>query len=281
MKKLLLVLALLVLLGALGYGGYRAWLFYEEKVALEQEYRSLALSFKQTQEKLASTTAALEAEFARNNAYGAQVEAIGTVVGNLDKLSKTDRELLQKYSKIYFLNENYVPDSLIDIGPEFLTTKNKAMQIHTKVLPYLQKMIETASSSGQIIKVASAYRSFGEQAILKSQYKVTYGSGANTFSADQGYSEHQLGTAVDFSTPRLGPDFSGFGKTDAYKWLLENAHTYGFTLSYPKDNGYYMFEPWHWRFVGVELATRLHDNDKYFYGFSQREINTYLIKIFD
>ena len=110
---------------------------------------------------------------------------------------------------------------------------------------------------------------------------MSYGSGANSFSADQGYSEHQLGTAIDFTTLELGSDFSSFEKTDAYKWLLDNAYEYGFILSYPKDNTYYQFEPWHWRFVGKSLANTLHQENKNFYDVDQRTIDSYLISIFD
>ena len=108
-----------------------------------------------------------------------------------------------------------------------------------------------------------------------------YGSGANKFSADQGYSEHQLGTTVDFTTPDIGAGFSKFETTAAYTWLTDNAYKYGFALSYPKNNAYYQFEPWHWRFVGVELATKLHNDNMYFYDLNQRIIDTYLVYIFD
>jgi D-alanyl-D-alanine carboxypeptidase len=111
---------------------------------------------------------------------------------------------------------------------------------------------------------------------------MTFGSGtANSFSADQGYSEHQLGTAVDFTTPAIGAVLTGFDKTASYQWLQANAYKYGFVLSYPKGNGYFVFEPWHWRYVGVELATFLHDQGKNFYDLDQRTIDSYLIKFFD
>ena len=135
------------------------------------------------------------------------------------------------------------------------------------------------------MKIASAYRSFGYQGTLKSDYKTTFGSGANAFSADQGYSEHQLGTAVDVTTTKIGDNFSsatkGFDGSDGYKWLAENAYKYGFVLSYPKGNTYYVYEPWHWRFVGVALATRLHNEKKNFYDLDQREIDGYLALMFD
>ena len=129
----------------------------------------------------------------------------------------------------------------------------------------------------------SAYRSFAEQRALKGDYTVTYGAGtANSFSADQGYSEHQLGTAVDFTNIKTGSSLTiKFGTTDSYQWLTANAYKYGFTLSYPENNYYYQFEPWHWRFVGVKLATMLHDTNKHFYDLSQRDIDQYLINIFD
>ena len=137
-------------------------------------------------------------------------------------------------------------------------------------------------AEGIDISVLSGYRSFGTQASLKSQYSVTYGAGtSNKFSADQGYSEHQLGTTVDFTTKKTGEPLTGFDKTPAYEWLLQNAYRFGFILSYPKGNAYYVFEPWHWRFVGVYLATYLHDQNKYFYDMPKRDIDQYLINIFD
>jgi len=146
----------------------------------------------------------------------------------------------------------------------------------------MQAMIDTASSSGVAFYALSAYRSFAEQKALKGEYEMTYGAGtANSFSADQGYSEHQLGTAVDFIAPGQGGILDGFDKTGAYIWLLANAYKYGFVLSYPKDNGYYVFEPWHWRFVGVKLATDLHNLNENFYTMDQRTIDAYLVNIFD
>ena len=111
---------------------------------------------------------------------------------------------------------------------------------------------------------------------------MTYGAGtANSFSADQGYSEHQLGTALDLITTGTGGQLEGFDNTGAYQWLQNNAYRYGFVLSYPKDNPFYVFEPWHWRFVGVKLATNLHFAHQNFYDWDQRTINTYLVNFLD
>lgn len=217
----------------------------------------------------------------KNEDFEDQIKEISGTVKDLDKLSKTDKELLQKYSKVYFLNEHYVPEKIRPIEKQFLYNEGSDKSIHAKVKPYLEDMLNDALEDGVKIWVTSAYRSYYEQASLKGAYTQTYGSGANTFSADQGYSEHQLGTTLDFTTEGLGGGLSGFESTEAYTWLIENAHKYGFTLSYPKNNAYYVFEPWHWRFVGEDLAEDLHDDGKFFYDLEQREIDKYLIKIFD
>jgi D-alanyl-D-alanine carboxypeptidase len=213
--------------------------------------------------------------------FGGQIQEITSTVGTLDKLSKTDKELLEKYSKVYFLNEHYVPNSLTNIPPDYIYEKGKEMKIHTQVFPFLQAMIVAAKNEKIDLKIISAYRSFGEQGALKTGYTLSYGTGANSFSADQGYSEHQLGTTVDFTTSEIGANFNKFKTTDGYKWLQDNAYKYGFILSYPEGNGYYQFEPWHWRFVGKKLAEMLHIEGLHFYDLSQNKIDAYLINIFD
>lgn len=223
----------------------------------------------------------LEAEKYKNSLFSGQIEEIASTVGNLDKLSKTDKELLQKYSKVYFLNEHYVPESLAEINKEYLHEPSRKMYFHSKAYPFLETMLKDAQEAGIDLKLISAYRSFAEQTSLKNQYSVTYGSGANKFSADQGYSEHQLGTTLDFTTSKTGSNFNAFDGTDSYKWLVENSYKYGFILSYPDGNEYYQYEPWHWRFVGKALALRLHEEREKFYDLKQSQIDPYLLKIFD
>jgi D-alanyl-D-alanine carboxypeptidase len=220
-------------------------------------------------------------ELGRNEEFEDQIKDISKTVGILDKLSKTDEELLQKYSKVYFLNEHYVPEKLSDIEKSYLYDESRNQQLHSTVMPYFEQMVRDAKDDGIEIWVVSAYRSFETQAQLKGAYSVTYGSGANTFSADQGFSEHQLGTTVDLTTTGINGGLSGFQNTPAFTWLKENAHRYGFTLSYPEGNAYYVYEPWHWRFVGEDLARDLQRDNATFYDWDQRKIDEYLIKIFD
>lgn len=223
----------------------------------------------------------LAAERARNEAMHTEVQTLAGSVALIQKVTAIDGELLKKYSKVYFLNENYHPHALVPITEEFATNPEKDLVVHAQVAPYLTALMSAARAQGFELEVASAYRSFNEQASLKSAYTVRYGSGANTFSADQGYSEHQLGTTVDFSTKELAGALGGFDETPSFSWLQENAHLFGFTLSYPKGNAYYVYEPWHWRFVGVELATKLHQEGKSFYDLDQRVLDTYKVSLFD
>ena len=255
--------------------------FQETKANLEATIDSLEENLTiQIQEKIALEEG-LQDEKKRNDNFANQINEISGTVGVLEKLSKTDEELLQKYSKVSFLNEHYIPSQLADIEANDLYDESRSQQIHARVLPYLERMIDDAEDDGIALYIRSAYRSFGTQSILKNGYVVTYGSGANQFSADQGFSEHQLGTTVDFTSTGLNGSLTGFETTEAYDWLTKHAYKYGFTLSYPEGNAYYVFEPWHWRFVGTDLATRLHRNGQHFYDLDQRTIDEYLVDIFD
>ena len=242
---------------------------------------ALTSSLSLTSEELEELEDDYHQEKKKNDTFEDQIKEISGAVSDLDKLSKTDEELLQKYSKVYFLNEHYIPEKVVPIEKTYLYNENTTKMIHAKVEPYLSKMIDAALQDGVKIWIVSAYRSFDEQAGLKGAYTQTYGSGANTFSADQGYSEHQLGTTLDFTTEGVNGGLDGFESTKAFTWLQNNAHDYGFTLSYPKNNAYYVYEPWHWRFVGEDLAEDLESDSQYFYDKDQREIDQYLIKIFD
>ncbi len=298
-SKNILIVTLPLIIGLLGLSGYQYYthtLLQNEYAALSQKltytesaYVALSNAKAELEAKLASSDiyttelyAAMAEERAENEALSDQIQTISGTVGQLDKLSKLDPELLQKYSRVFFLNEHYTPPKLLPIAKEFLSKPDDVPEyIHADVKPFLDDMLDDAEDDNINLRVLSGYRSFDEQKQLKGTYSVQYGTGANTFSADQGYSEHQLGTTIDFSTAELGGSLVGFEESEAYDWLVRHAYKYGFTLSYPENNAYYIFEPWHWRFVGTELADHLRDENVHFYDLEQREIQEYLISIFD
>ena len=299
--------------GTVGYLGYQNYQLRKNKLALESELSQNKSELLQNKSELSQTKAdfdskaknlqvlidSIEQELTRTeterdsfnlkynlekermDSFSSQISSIQGTVGTLEKLSQTDPELLKKYSKVYFLNENYIPETFVKIEPKYTYNSTEDYLFYSKVWPFLQDLMIVAENDKIDIKIISAYRSFGIQSGLKSSYKMIYGSGANQFSADQGYSEHQLGTTLDFTTSEIGATFSGFEETPTYQWLLVNAYKYGFVLSYPEDNQYYQFEPWHWRFVGRGLANKLHEEGKKFYDLDQREIDQYLISFFD
>jgi zinc D-Ala-D-Ala carboxypeptidase len=213
--------------------------------------------------------------------FSKQISKLSGNVETLEKLTTTDPELLQKYSKVYFLNEHYKPTDLKVIDEKYDLVDGKQVSIHSEVLPFLEDLIDEAREDKVNLMVLSGYRSFAEQQTLKDAYRITYGLGSNQFSADQGYSEHQLGTTVDFTTQAMGQDLSLFEGSDAHNWLVANAHKYGFVMSYPKNNAYYVYEPWHWRFVGRDLARDLNRKEEFFYDLEQREIDSYIAELFD
>ena len=213
--------------------------------------------------------------------FDRDVDRLGNTVDVLEKLTTTDPELLQKYSSVYFLNEHYMPADLTVIDEKYDLVNGKEVSIHAEVWPFLETMLRVAWREDIQLMVLSGYRSFEEQVTLKQSYTTQYGVGANQFSADQGYSEHQLGTTVDLTTTDIGEDLNTLTESDAYEWLIENAHKYGFTLSYPEENSFYVYEPWHWRFVGIDLATYLHRKDRNFYDLDQRDIDEYVATLFD
>jgi D-alanyl-D-alanine carboxypeptidase len=256
--------------------------YLKEKItAIEQKTNDLEIVLLSNQEENTTLADALTEAKERSEKLERRFEKVNDNVDELEKITKTDPELLQKYSKVFFLNEHYSPPDLDTIPSKYTYDQNRTYEIHEEVSDFLVDLLEEAEDDDIDLKVISAFRSFDEQAQLKGAYTVQYGSGANQFSADQGYSEHQLGTTVDFTNSVVGATFTGFAQTESYQWLQENAHRFGFTLSYPENNQYYQFEPWHWRFVGRDLADDLRDDGINFYDLSQREIDEYIVDLFD
>lgn len=252
---------------------------------LQQAVNNKDNKLSETQSQLASLNQDLEVleeeledENARLDPIREKLQDVAVDVATQKKLDGIDPQLLQKYSNVYFLNENYQPSGLDQIPTEYTL---KSEQFHAQALPFLLALLQDARDDNIAINVASAYRSFDRQAQLKEQYQTIYGTGANQFSADQGYSEHQLGTTVDLTSPENNNQLEGFDMTQAYRWLRNNAHRFGFVLSYPDGNQYYQFEPWHWRFVGTALAQDLDDDNEYLYDREERDLQSYRLELFD
>lgn len=121
------------------------------------------------------------------------------------------------------------------------------------------KMQKAAKIDGLNIYISSGFRSFNKQNTLYNNYVARDGKkAADTYSARAGYSEHQTGLAFDVNT--ISP---AFANTKEAKWLAKNCYKFGFILRYPngkeQETGY-MYESWHFRYVGEELASKLYNS---------------------
>ena len=117
------------------------------------------------------------------------------------------------------------------------------------------QMADAARADGIMLRSVSAYRSYSYQEQLYQRYVAENGQAlADTFSARPGHSEHQTGLALDINTASSSAHFED---TPDYAWLQEHCAQYGFVLRYPEGKQEitgYRFEPWHYRYVGVEVA---------------------------
>ncbi|MCO5183835.1 MAG: M15 family metallopeptidase [Anaerolineae bacterium] len=183
--------------------------------------------------------------------------------------------LLTIVTLTYGISREYEPQDLVKIDSQlpFAVTLGYPTEIREPALQPLVDLIAAMQAEGLNPFIISGYRSYASQAIAYAKWKEKYPDTASILSARPGFSEHQLGTTVDFGSPELASivgeeiEFhTYFYQTSEGKWLAENAHKYGWTLSYPRDafelTGFF-YEPWHYRYVGVELATMLHEEETF------------------
>lgn len=173
----------------------------------------------------------------------------------------------------YGLSRDYAPADLVPLS-DYLpseVTLGYPSEIREVVVGPLVEMVTAMQQAGLQPQIISGYRSYSAQAIANDKWHTLEPERAGILSAPPGFSEHQLGTVIDFGSPEL-PAIVGqediefhtwFYKTSEGIWLMENAHLFGFTLSYSREaqetTGFF-YEPWHWRYVGVEMAAFLRDN---------------------
>lgn len=164
----------------------------------------------------------------------------------------------------YVPNDMYIVDNNENNFHNYVDANIKPM-LRIEVKPYIEKLIYDANKSGINIIVDSAFRSgMYQQKVLNNLIKEK-GKEAYKLVALPGASEHQTGLAVDFAVYENGIYNDNIEETDKEAiWLKNNAWKYGFILRYPKgkeDITGYNFEPWHYRYVGLELAKELYERD--------------------
>ena len=183
---------------------------------------------------------------------------------NLDKEFYEDSKLVNNpddltviVNKFNHVDKNFIPKDLVTL----FDSTNGAKMVRPAAEAY-KKFIEAASKDEITLQSTTAYRSYSFQNTLYTNYVAQDGTKkADTYSARPGSSEHQLGLAVDLNDPNV----SGKRLDDKdYEWVLNNSYKYGFIVRYTKDGvpiTGYMEEPWHIRYLGIELATKVYESN--------------------
>lgn len=158
------------------------------------------------------------------------------------------------------LTSNYIPNDLEVIDIKY-ACKDKYLRHKARI--NFEKMAKDAKKEGLNIIAVSTYRSYKYQEKLYNNYVLDKGFYyADMASARAGHSEHQTGLAVDIANKSL--DYDNFESTKEFIWMKNNAHKYGFILRYPKASFHttgFKYEPWHYRYVGIDVATYIYDNN--------------------
>ena len=198
-------------------------------------------------------------------AGGMALACLGAVAGEWwrypprDEIQLSDTEgdpLALIVDKKHRLPPDYVPQNLVVLEAGTSRTTREVRVVRERVDP-LRQLAAAARRDGIDLAVLSGYRSFGRQRAVYASWVARQGGdqdATDRFSARPGHSEHQLGTAIDFTTKEIedgiGPAFQ---RSRAAGWLKTHAPEFGFRLSYPKgrevETGY-QHEGWHWRFWG-------------------------------
>lgn len=169
-------------------------------------------------------------------------------------------------SKTHPIPTDYVPASLKI--PDVATRTDKSddeRSIRSDIETPMKSMFAAALTDGYSLMIGSGYRSAALQAVYFNSLASSVGeTAANQSIAYPGQSEHQTGLAADISTISRDCYISDcFAETDEGQWLVKNSYKFGFILRYPEDKVAitgYRYEPWHFRYVGIDLATALHDS---------------------
>ena len=159
------------------------------------------------------------------------------------------------------LPAGYSPPDLVDTAQAGFDTGDKVRVI---VIDDLDALRRGAIRHRTPIDLVSGYRSYARQAELFADEAQQVGDDeARKTTARPGHSEHQLGTAIDVLAIGNGDLVPEFAETPTGRWLAASSWRYGFVISYPDDateRSCYSYEPWHLRYVGRDLARKIHDS---------------------
>ena len=171
-------------------------------------------------------------------------------------------DVLAPVDKQHRLPAGCEPADLVTLPGEI--SSGGVQRMRAEAAAAFEDLVAAAERDGFTILAASAYRSYATQVTVYAGHVANNGqAGADRISARPGHSEHQMGTTTDVTSPSAGFGLGGFRGTPEAAWLSENAHRFGFVVSYPEGKEHitgYVHEPWHIRWVGVAEAGRVRES---------------------
>lgn len=173
-----------------------------------------------------------------------------------------DNDNLVLINKFYKLASDYKNPDMVKMSTKY--SNNNSSYLDKEAYEQFKIMVDDAKKEDINFVNLSSYRSYSRQESIYNGYVKDKGvDWANKWSAKPGHSEHQTGLALDVCV-KGEYDFDNFENTNEYKWLKINSYKYGFILRYPEgkeDITGYNFEAWHYRYVGIDVATFIYEND--------------------
>lgn len=205
--------------------------------------------------------------FSKENTNTEINRVVSIVNANMDKEIYSDIKTVFQNDNLVIVNRFYKlesaakPDDLKNISVQYAYDGH---MLKEEVNMAYIKMARSAKDNGLTLIANVSYRSYEDQETTYNSFRAKYGeTKADELAARAGHSEHQTGLSLNITT-RLKEEETSFEDTEAYTWLLNNAHKYGFILRYPKgkeDITGFAFEPGHFRYVGIDVATQIYNEN--------------------
>ncbi|HEX2766361.1 MAG TPA: M15 family metallopeptidase [Candidatus Limnocylindria bacterium] len=176
-----------------------------------------------------------------------------------------DDPALTILDRTYALAADHVPADLVPASEAGFTDASATKRVSAALVADLAAMREAWTAAGLTISVESAYRSYAAQEATFNLWVARVGlADATLRTARPGHSEHQLGTALDLTSPGWSGRIGDWAVESAEgAWMVEHGWEYGFVMSYPAGAEAvtcFAYEPWHWRWIGREAAAAQHES---------------------
>lgn len=174
--------------------------------------------------------------------------------------TKTEEKEKMLVNKYHALDKSYEAPDIVEVSLSYSYNGNK---LNKDAYEAFKLLSNDAKNEGYTILILSSYRTYNYQDKLWNERKDNFGiRKADAYAARAGSSEHETGYAIDVADYYDTND--SFKETEAYQWMLNNSYKYGYILRYPEGKEEitgYSYESWHYRYVGIEIATEIHERN--------------------